>query len=73
MAAPLAGQAGAVLRDLALRSARLRGSFPVSEPGSGRRVPAGPARGWGAGGGLRAAHLALRGASPQEPPCGSAP
>ncbi|XP_071612359.1 succinate--CoA ligase [GDP-forming] subunit beta, mitochondrial isoform X1 [Heliangelus exortis] len=28
-AAPLAGQAGVVLRDLALRSARLRGSFPV--------------------------------------------
>ncbi|KAM4654272.1 succinate--CoA ligase [GDP-forming] subunit beta, mitochondrial isoform 2-T2 [Amazona ochrocephala] len=29
MAAPLAGQAGAVLRDLALRSACLRGSFPA--------------------------------------------
>lgn len=31
MAAPLAGQAGAVLRDLALLSARLRARFPVSE------------------------------------------
>ncbi|KAM6121162.1 succinate--CoA ligase [GDP-forming] subunit beta, mitochondrial [Pterocles gutturalis] len=29
MASPIAGQAGAVLRDLALRSARLRGSFPA--------------------------------------------
>ncbi|XP_015496591.1 succinate--CoA ligase [GDP-forming] subunit beta, mitochondrial isoform X2 [Parus major] len=29
MAAPLAGQAGTVLRDLALRSARLRGPFPT--------------------------------------------
>uniref|UniRef100_A0A8C3N792 Succinate--CoA ligase [GDP-forming] subunit beta, mitochondrial n=1 Tax=Geospiza parvula TaxID=87175 RepID=A0A8C3N792_GEOPR len=29
MAAPLAGQAGAVLRDLALRSARLRAGFPA--------------------------------------------
>ncbi|RLV99664.1 hypothetical protein DV515_00009585 [Chloebia gouldiae] len=29
MAAPMAGQAGAVLRDLALRSARLRAEFPA--------------------------------------------
>lgn len=35
MAAPLAKQAGAVLRDLALRSARLRGGCPVSEAGPG--------------------------------------
>lgn len=44
MAAPLAGQAGVVLRNLALRSARLRGSFPVSEPGPGPPHPAGSAR-----------------------------
>lgn len=32
MALPVSVRAGAAVRDLALRSARLRGSFPVSEP-----------------------------------------
>lgn len=39
MAAPLAGQAGAVLRDLALLSARLRARFPVSERARPRAPP----------------------------------
>lgn len=67
MAAALVGQAGAVLRDLALRSARLRGSFPVSEPGPGRRIPPAllAAQALGEGGGPE--HLALWAASVQEP------
>lgn len=55
MAASLAGQAWVALRDLALRSACLRGSFPVSEPRPRPPRPAGIAGGPGAEGGRRAA------------------